>query len=166
MSARRKMGLMLQETFLTAGSVMDNIRMGNENATYEDVVKAAKECYAHDFIMNLPKGYDTVVTSENLSEGQRQLICITRLLIRNSSIVLLDEATSSIDILNERLIKNAFNKIMEGKTTVVVAHRLVTVMDSDLILVMDKGRVAEIGTHEELLDNKGVYYNLYNAQKA
>ena len=163
---RRKMGLMLQETFLTAGSVMDNIRMGNENATYEDVVKAAKECYAHDFIMNLPKGYDTVVTSENLSEGQRQLICITRLLIRNSSIVLLDEATSSIDILNERLIKNAFNKIMEGKTTVVVAHRLVTVMDSDLILVMDKGRVAEIGTHEELLDNKGVYYNLYNAQKA
>lgn len=163
---RRMMGLMLQETFIISGSVMDNIRMGNSDATYEEVVKAAKECYAHDFIMNLPKGYDTVVTADNLSEGQRQLICITRLMLRDSRIVLLDEATSSIDILNERLIKTAFDKIMEGKTTVVVAHRLVTVMDSDIILVMDKGRVAEIGSHSELLKNEGVYYNLYNAQKA
>ncbi len=163
---RRMMGLMLQETFIISGSVMDNIRMGNSDATYEEVVKAAKECYAHDFIMNLPKGYDTIVTADNLSEGQRQLICITRLMLRDSKIVLLDEATSSIDILNERLIKTAFDKIMEGKTTVVVAHRLVTVMDSDIILVMDKGRVAEIGSHSELLENKGVYYNLYNAQKA
>ncbi|MCR4611093.1 MAG: ABC transporter ATP-binding protein/permease [Lachnospiraceae bacterium] len=163
---RSMMGLMLQEPFLITGSVMDNIRMGNDSASKEDVIKAAKECFAHDFIMNLPDGYDSIVTEENLSEGQRQLICITRLMLRDSSIVLLDEATSSIDILNEQLISKAFNKIMKGKTTVVVAHRLSTIQDSDKIIVVDDGKIIESGTHEELLDNKGHYYKLYNAQSA
>lgn len=161
---RGMMGLMFQETFLITGSVMDNIRMGNDEASYEDVVNAAKECNAHDFIMSLPDGYDTFVKEGNLSEGQRQLICITRLMLSDANIVLLDEATSSIDILNERLIQESFNRIMKGKTTVVVAHRLSTIMDSDMILVVKEGRIEEIGTHSELLNNKGFYYKLYDSQ--
>ena len=161
---RAMMGLMLQEPFLITGSVIDNIRMGNDNVKREDVIKVAKECFAHDFIMNLPDGYDSIVTDDNLSEGQKQLICITRLMLRDSSIVLLDEATSSIDVLNEQLIQRAFAKIMEKKTTIVVAHRLSTIRDADIILVVDRGEIRESGTHKELLEKKGLYYNLYNAQ--
>ena len=160
---RAMMGLMLQEPFLITGTVMDNIRMGNENVTREEAIKASKECFAHDFIMNLPDGYDSLITEDNLSEGQKQLICITRLMLRDSSIVLLDEATSSIDVLNEQLIQKAFGKIMQGKTTIVVAHRLSTIRDADTILVVDKGTIKESGTHSELLAKKGLYYRLYNA---
>ena len=162
---RSMMGLMLQETFLISGTIMDNICMGNTTASYEDVVKAAKECNAHDFIMSLPEGYNTKVKEGNLSEGQRQLICITRLMLRDSQIILLDEATSSIDILNEQIIQEAFRKIMKNKTTIVVAHRLSTIMDSDIILVVKDGKIEEIGKHHELLSNKGFYYKLYESQK-
>lgn len=162
---RGMMGLMLQETFLVSGTIMDNICMGNTTASYEDVVKAAKECNAHEFIMSLPEGYNTKVKEGNLSEGQRQLICITRLMLRDSQIILLDEATSSIDILNEQIIQEAFRKIMKHKTTIVVAHRLSTIMDSDIILVVKDGKIEEIGKHHELLSNKGFYYRLYESQK-
>ncbi len=162
---RGMMGLMLQETFLVSGTIMDNICMGNTTASYEDVVKAAKECNAHEFIMSLPEGYNTKVKEGNLSEGQRQLICITRLMLRDSQIILLDEATSSIDILNEQIIQEAFRKIMKNKTTIVVAHRLSTIMDSDIILVVKDGKIEEIGKHHELLSNKGFYYRLYESQK-
>ena len=162
---RGMMGLMLQETFLVSGTIMDNICMGNTTASYEDVVKAAKECNAHEFIMSLPEGYNTKVKEGNLSEGQRQLICITRLMLRDSQIILLDEATSSIDILNEQIIQEAFRKIMKNKTTIVVAHRLSTIMDSDIILVVKDGKIEEIGKHDELISNKGFYYRLYESQK-
>lgn len=161
---RGMMGIMFQETFLITGTVMDNIRMGNDDASDEDVIRAAKECNAHDFIMNLPKGYETMVNEENLSKGQRQLICIARLMLGDSSIILLDEATSSLDILSEQLIKEAFDKIMEGRTTVVVAHRLSTIIDADIILVVKDGRVVESGTHRELLEGRGFYHQLYESQ--
>ncbi len=161
---RSMMGLMLQEPFLINGTVLDNILMGNVNSTRQDAINAAKECYAHDFIMNLYNGYDSIVTDENLSEGQKQLICITRLMLRDSKVVLLDEATSSIDVLNEQLIQKAFDKIMSGKTTIVVAHRLSTVKDADIIMVIDGGQIKELGSHSELIANKGLYYKLYNAQ--
>lgn len=161
---RGMMGLMFQETFLISGTVIDNIRMGNANASYEEVVRAAKECNAHEFIMNLPEGYDTEVKEGNLSEGQKQLICITRLMLRDSKIILLDEATSSIDILNEKLIQEAFLKIMKDKTTVIVAHRLSTIIDADIILVIKDGKVEEMGTHKELLSSKGFYNSLYESQ--
>ena len=161
---RRSMALMLQEPFLITGTVMDNIRMGNVNASNEEVIRAAKECYAHDFIMNLPQGYDSIVTEDNLSEGQKQLICITRLMLRDASIVMLDEATSSIDVLGEQLIQKAFFKLMQGKTTIVVAHRLATVRDADIILVVDDGRIIESGSHNELMKMRGAYYRLVNAQ--
>lgn len=161
---RSVMGLMLQEPYLIRGSVLDNIKMGNPTVSREDVIAAAKECYAHNFIINLPQGYDTIVTKENLSIGQRQLICITRLMIRDSKVVLLDEATSSIDVLNEQLIQEAFVKIMADKTTIVVAHRLSTIRDSDMIIVVDAGAIKEMGTHEELLLKRGYYYRLYSAQ--
>ncbi|HAQ52624.1 MAG TPA: hypothetical protein DCR12_07675 [Lachnospiraceae bacterium] len=162
---RSMMGLMFQETFLISGTVMDNIRMGNSESTREDAIRAAKECNAHEFIMNLPDGYDTKVKEGNLSEGQRQLICITRLMLRDSNIILLDEATSSIDILNEKLIQEAFLKIMKNKTTIIVAHRLSTIIDADIILVIKDGKVEEMGTHNELLTNKGFYHKLYESQK-
>lgn len=162
---RSMMGLMFQETFLISGTVMDNIRMGNSESTREDAIRAAKECNAHEFIMNLPDGYDTKVKEGNLSEGQRQLICITRLMLRDSNIILLDEATSSIDILNEKLIQEAFLKIMKNKTTIIVAHRLSTIIDADIILVIKDGKVEEMGTHTELLTNKGFYHKLYESQK-
>ena len=161
---RGMMGIMFQETFLITGTVMDNIRMGNDDASDEDVIRAAKECNAHDFIMNLPEGYETMVNEENLSKGQRQLICIARLMLGDSSIILLDEATSSLDILSEQLIKEAFDKIMEGRTTVVVAHRLSTIIDADIILVVKDGRVVESGTHRELLEGRGFYHQLYESQ--
>ncbi len=162
---RSMMGLMFQETFLISGTVMDNIRMGNSESTREDAIRAAKECNAHEFIMNLPDGYDTKVKEGNLSEGQRQLICITRLMLRDSNIILLDEATSSIDILNEKLIQEAFLKIMKNKTTIIVAHRLSTIIDADIILVIKDGKVEEMGTHNDLLTNKGFYHKLYESQK-
>ncbi len=162
---RSMMGLMFQETFLISGTVMDNIRMGNSESTREDAIRAAKECNAHEFIMNLPDGYDTKVKEGNLSEGQRQLICITRLMLRDSNIILLDEATSSIDILNEKLIQEAFLKIMKNKTTIIVAHRLSTIIDADIILVIKDGKVEEMGTHNELLTKKGFYHKLYESQK-
>ena len=161
---RGMMGIMFQETFLITGTVMDNIRMGNDDASDEDVVRAAKECRAHDFIMNLPEGYETQVNENNLSKGQRQLICIARLMLRDSSIILLDEATSSLDILSERLVKEAFDKIMEGRTTVVVAHRLSTIIDADIILVVKDGRIVESGTHKELIEGRGFYHSLYESQ--
>ena len=161
---RGLMGIMFQETFLISGSVIDNIRMGNEDAGYDEVVKAAKECNAHDFIMQLPNGYDTIVNEENLSKGQKQLICIARLMLTDSSIILLDEATSSIDILGEQMIKDAFSKIMEGKTTVIVAHRLSTIIDADIILVVKDGEVIESGSHSELIRSNGFYHELYESQ--
>ena len=161
---RGMMGIMFQETFLIAGTVMDNIRMGNDDASDEEVIRAAKECNAHDFIMNLPDGYETIINEENLSKGQRQLICIARLMLGDNSIILLDEATSSIDILSEQMIKDAFNKIMKGKTTVVVAHRLSTIIDADIILVVKEGRIVESGTHSELIREGGFYYQLYESQ--
>ncbi|HHZ06805.1 MAG TPA: ABC transporter ATP-binding protein [Clostridiales bacterium] len=167
-SLRHLYGMVLQESWLYSGTIRDNIAYGTQNAADEDIVNAAKSAYAHDFISRMEKGYDTVITEDggNLSQGQKQLLCIARVMACNPSMVILDEATSSIDTLTEQRVQKAFNKMMEGKTTFIVAHRLSTIENADMILVMNKGNVIEQGTHKELLDKKGFYCNLYNSQFA
>lgn len=163
---RSRFGMVLQDSWLFNGTIKENLRYGNEHASDEEIVAAAKQAYAHSFIMRMPKGYDTVIDEEgsNLSQGQRQLLCIARAMLSNPSMLILDEATSSIDILTEQRVQKAFAKIMEGRTSFVVAHRLSTIKESDLILVMNKGNIVEQGTHEELLQKNGFYANLYNSQ--
>lgn len=165
-SLRNNIGMVLQDTWLKSGTIFDNISLGKPNATKEEVIEAAKRSYAHSFIKRLPNGYDTYILSDSisLSGGQKQLLCISRLMLSSPNILILDEATSNIDTRTEIKIQKAFSNLMEGKTTFIVAHRLSTIKNADLILVMDKGSVVEKGTHLELLSQKGFYYNLYNSQ--
>lgn len=165
-SLRSQFGMVLQETWLFSASIKDNIAYGKPNAKMEDIIKASKQAGAHFFIQTLPNGYDTIVNEngDNLSQGQRQLICIARLMLTKPPMLILDEATSNIDTRTELQIQEAFNSMMKGKTSFVVAHRLSTITSSDIILVMNKGNIIEQGTHKELLAKKGFYYNLYNSQ--
>ncbi|MBQ7706325.1 MAG: ABC transporter ATP-binding protein [Lachnospiraceae bacterium] len=167
-SLRDNYGMVLQETWLKSGTVRDNITYGKPDATDEEVTEAAKKAHSHSFIKRLPQGYDTVITEDggNLSQGQKQLLCITRVMLLMPPMLILDEATSSIDTRTEIRIQKAFNKMMEGRTSFVVAHRLSTIKEADIILVMKDGNIVEKGTHKELLDLKGFYSELYNAQFA
>lgn len=165
---RRQFGMVLQDSWLFCGTIMENLRYGNENATDEEIVSAAKAAYAHSFIRRMPDGYNTVISEGggNLSQGQKQLLCIARAMLTNPAILILDEATSSIDTLTEIRVQKAFAKMMKGKTSFVVAHRLSTIKESDVILVMKDGNIIEQGNHEELLKKGGFYCTLYNSQFA
>ncbi len=165
-SVRNNFGMVLQDTWLFNGTIRENIAYGKDDATDEEIVEAAKMAYAHSFIKRLDKGYDTVIsqTGENISAGQKQLLCIARIMLKKPPMLILDEATSSIDTNTEIKIQKAFDKVMEGRTAFIVAHRLSTIKGADLILVMDKGNIVEKGKHQELLDKKGFYYNIYNSQ--
>lgn len=167
-SLRKNYGMVLQDTWLSPASVRDNIRMGKPDATDEEVIAAAKAAHAHSFIKRLKNGYDTMVGEggEELSQGQKQLLCITRVMLCLPPMLILDEATSSIDTRTEIRIQKAFAEMMKGRTSFVVAHRLSTVMDSDLILVMRDGNIVETGTHDELVARGGFYCELYNSQFA
>ena len=160
---RRSLGIVLQETNLFTGTVMENIRYGNLDASDEQCMQAAKLSGAHDFIKRLPEGYNTVLYNNgaNLSQGQRQLIAIARAAVADPPVMILDEATSSIDTRTEAIVQKGMDKLMEGRTVFVIAHRLSTVMNSDVIMVLDHGRIIERGTHQELIDKKGTYYQLY-----
>ena len=158
-------GMVLQETWIKHASVKDNITIGKPDATLEEVIEACKKTHAHSFIKRLPNGYDTIISNEgNLSAGQKQLLCISRVMLLLPPMLILDEATSSIDTRTELKIQDAFNTLMKNKTSFIVAHRLSTIKEADLILVMNKGQIIEQGTHEELLKKGGFYYNLYNSQ--
>lgn len=163
---RRSMAIVLQDTHLFTGTVRENIRFGRLDATDEEVVRAAKLTAAHSFIKRLPQGYDTVLENDgaNLSQGQRQLLNIARAAVADPPILLLDEATSNIDTRSELLIQKGLDQLMEGRTSLIIAHRLSTVMNADKILVMDHGQIIEQGSHKELLDMKGKYYSLYQEQ--
>ena len=163
---RRRYGMVLQDSWLFHGTIRENLRYGNENATDEEIVAAAKAAYAHSFIRRMPNGYDTVISEGggNLSQGQKQLLCIARAMLTNPEILILDEATSSIDTLTEIRVQKAFAKMMSGRTSFVVAHRLSTIKESDIILVMCDGNIVEQGSHKELLNKKGFYYELYHSQ--
>ncbi|MDO4632875.1 MAG: ABC transporter ATP-binding protein [Eubacteriales bacterium] len=165
---RQNVGMVLQETWLKKGTIRDNIAMGKPEATDEEIIQAAKEAHAHSFIRRLPKGYDTMIGEDggSLSQGQKQLICIARLMLRKPPILILDEATSSIDTRTELKIQSAFDRLMKGKTSFIVAHRLSTIKSADVILVMRDGHIVEQGNHETLLAENGFYANLYNSQFA
>lgn len=167
-SLRDNYGMVLQETWLKTGTVRENIAYGKPDATDEEIIAAAKLTHAHSFIRRLPKGYDTELTEDGgiLSQGQKQLLCITRVVLDLPPMLILDEATSSIDTRTEIRIQNAFAKMMQGRTSFIVAHRLSTIQSADLILVMKDGNIIEQGTHTELLEKKGFYSELYNAQYA
>lgn len=167
-SLRDNYGMVLQETWLKSGTIKENIAYGKPDATDEEIIKAAKKAHAHSFIKRLPQGYDTVITEDggNLSQGQKQLLCITRVMLLLPPMLILDEATSSIDTLTEIRIQKAFNEMMKGRTSFIVAHRLSTIKEADVILVMKDGNIIEQGSHKELLKQKGFYFNLYNAQFA
>ena len=160
---RRSLGIVLQDTNLFTGTVRDNIRYGNLDATDEEIIEAAKKANAHSFISRLPEGYDTVLTNNgaNLSQGQRQLISIARAAVADPPVMILDEATSSIDTRTEALVQKGMDALMKGRTVFVIAHRLSTVMNSDVIMVLEKGVIIERGTHEDLINKKGKYYQLY-----
>ncbi len=165
---RESYGMVLQDTWLRNGTIRDNITMGRPDATDEEVVEAAKASHAHSFIKRLPRGYDTVISEDgdNLSQGQKQLLCITRVMLCLPPMLILDEATSSIDTRTEIRIQKAFAKMMEGRTSFIVAHRLSTIREADIILVMRDGHIIEQGNHKELLEKKGFYAELYNSQFA
>ena len=165
-SLRSGYGMVLQETWLKSGTIRENITMGNSDITEEEMIRIAKTCHIDSFIRRLPKGYDTVVSEngEDFSQGQRQLLCIARVMMSRPSMLILDEATSSIDTRTELKIQDAFNKMMEGKTSFIVAHRLSTIRHADCILVMKEGRIIEQGTHDSLMKEKGFYYDLYQSQ--
>lgn len=167
-SLRAGYGMVLQETWLRSGTVRENIIMGKPDATDEEVVAAAKKSHAHGFITRLPNGYDTVLSEDGgrLSQGQKQLLCITRVMLALPPMLILDEATSSIDTRTEQQIQKAFAEMMKGRTSFIVAHRLSTIREADLILVMKDGRIIEQGTHDELLAKKGFYSELYESQFA
>ena len=163
---RKKIGVVLQDTFLFSGTIMENIRYGRLDATNEEVMAAAKTASAHQYIKYLPEGYHTVITSggANLSQGQRQLLAIARAILANSDILILDEATSSIDTNTEIEIQKGMNRLMEGRTSFIIAHRLKTIENADRILVIQQGEIIESGTHQELLQKKGFYFNMYESQ--
>lgn len=165
-SLRHLFGMVLQDSWLFSGTIMENLRYGNPGASDEEIVKAAKLSYAHSFIRKMPEGYNTVITegASNLSAGQKQLLCIARAMALNPPMLILDEATSSIDTLTEIRVQKAFKKLMSGRTSFIVAHRLSTIKESDVILVMNNGNIVEQGTHEELLEKGGFYEKLYNSQ--
>ncbi|EOT23375.1 ATP-binding cassette, subfamily B, bacterial [Eubacterium sp. 14-2] len=167
-SLRESYGMVLQETWLKAGTIRENLIMGKPEATEEEIKEAAKAAHAHSFIKRLPKGYDTVIGEEggSLSAGQKQLLCIARVMLCLPPMLILDEATSSIDTRTEMKIQNAFAKMMQGRTSFIVAHRLSTIQEADIILVMKDGHILEQGSHEELLKKKGFYSELYNSQFA
>lgn len=157
-------GMVLQDTWIKQGSVRENIAFGKPDATDEKIIRAAKEAHSWEFIERLPQGLDTVLYEDSISQGQKQLLCITRVMLTLPPMLILDEATSSIDTRTEMLIQQAFDKLMEGRTSFVVAHRLSTIRNASLILVMRDGKIIEQGTHEELLSKGGFYYTLYNSQ--
>ena len=158
--------MVLQDTWLKKGTIRDNIIVGKPDATDEEIIEAAKKSHAHSFIRRLPNGYDTVISEDggSLSGGQKQLLCITRVMLSLPPMLILDEATSSIDTRTELKIRKAFDTMMEGRTSFVVAHRLSTIKNADVILVMKDGHVIEQGNHVTLLDKGGFYANLYNSQ--
>ncbi len=160
---RKNIGMVLQETWLFTGTIRDNIAYGSDNATDEQIIEAAKKAHAHSFIKRLPNGYDTVISGEGsgLSSGQRQLIAIARVMLMDTPIMILDEATSNVDILTEKKIQKAFDALTVGRTSFVIAHRLSTIQNSDIILVMDNGDIAEQGTHGDLIKKGGIYSKLY-----
>nr|WP_317282718.1 ABC transporter ATP-binding protein [uncultured Sellimonas sp.] len=165
-SLRENYGMVLQDTWLKSGTIAENIAYGKPDATREEIIYAAKEAHAHSFIMRMPQGYDTVISEEggNLSQGQKQLLCIARVMLRLPPVLILDEATSSIDTRTEMKVQKAFEKLMEGRTSFIVAHRLSTIRTADMILVMKDGDIIEQGTHEELLKRNGFYARLYESQ--
>lgn len=165
-SLRTSYGMVLQETWLKSGTIRDNIAYGRPEATEEEIVSAAKEAHAHSFIMRMPQGYDTVISEDggNLSQGQKQLLCIARVMLCLPPMLILDEATSSIDTRTEIRVQKAFAKMMEGRTSFIVAHRLSTIREADMILVMRDGHIVEKGKHEELLAKNGFYAEIYNSQ--
>lgn len=165
-SLRSMFGMVLQDTWLKTGTIRENISYGRPDATFEEIVEAAKAAHAHGFISRLPQGYDTPVSEEgeNISQGEKQLLSIARIMLLQPPMLILDEATSSIDTRTEIRIQKAFEKMMEGRTSFVVAHRLSTIREADLILVMNKGKIVEQGTHDELLKKGGFYADLYNSQ--
>ena len=164
-SLREAFGMVLQDTWIKAGTIRDNILMGNPSATEEEMIEAAKASHAHGFIRRLPNGYDTVMNEDggNLSQGQKQLLCIARVMLCKPRMLILDEATSSIDTRTEFKIQSAFSRLMEGRTSFIVAHRLTTIQDADCILVMKDGNVIEQGTHDELIGKGGFYSTLYTS---
>ena len=165
-SLRLKYGMVLQDTWLKKGTVKENIAYGNPAATDKEIEEAAKAAHIHNFIMRMENGYDTVLADDggNISQGQKQLFCIARVMLTHPPMLILDEATSSIDTRTELKIQRAFEELMHGKTSFIVAHRLSTIKNADVILVMNKGNIIEKGTHDELLSKRGFYYNLYNSQ--
>ncbi len=165
---RKNIGMVLQDTWLKTGTVRENIAMGNPDATEEEIIRAAKLAHAHNFIMQLPEKYNTQIgeAGNSFSQGQRQLLCIARVMLCLPPMLILDEATSSIDTRTEQKIQNAFNTMMEGRTSFIVAHRLSTIQEADLILVMQNGSVVEQGTHQELLKQHGFYSQLFSSQFA
>ena len=167
-SLRVNYGMVLQETWLKSGTIRENLVMGKPDATDEEVIAAAKACHAHSFIKRLPQGYDTVIGEDGgrLSQGQKQLLCITRIMLCLPPMLILDEATSSIDTRTELKIQHAFTTMMDGRTTFIVAHRLSTIREADVILVMRDGSIVEMGSHEALLQRNGFYAKLYNSQFA
>lgn len=167
-SLRSSYGMVLQETWLKSGTIRENIAYGKEDATDEEIIEAAKKAHSHSFIKRLPKGYDTVISEDggSLSQGQKQLLCITRVMLLMPPMLILDEATSSIDTRTEIRIQKAFNRMMEGRTSFIVAHRLSTIREADIILVMKDGNIIEKGSHEELMRQGGFYNKLYNSQFA
>lgn len=166
-SLRSSFGMVLQETWVFTGTVAENIAYGAPDSTREQIIEAAKSVYAHSFIKRLPNGYDTVISENSgLSQGQKQLICIARIMLMNPPMLILDEATSSIDLRTEHRIQKAFAKLMEGRTSFIIAHRLSTIKNSDTILVMKQGKIIEQGNHSQLMSNGGFYSELYNSQFA
>jgi ATP-binding cassette subfamily B protein len=165
-SLRKQVGVVLQEAFLFSDTVMNNLKFAREGATEEECIEAAKQANAHDFIMNLPRGYDTMLTERgaNLSQGQRQMITIARAMVAKPKIMILDEATSNVDTRTEKLIQDGLRKLMAGKTSFSIAHRLATIRDSAKIMVLNGGEIAEYAPHDELMAQKGFYYALYMSQ--
>ena len=165
---RGRMAMVLQETWLFSGTIMDNLQYGRLEATQEEVIQAAKMAHADEFITALPQGYQTLLNeaASNISQGQRQLLTIARAFLANPEILILDEATSSVDTRTERLIQSAMNRLLKGRTSFVVAHRLSTIRDANQILVMENGNIVEMGNHESLLKENGLYASLYNSQFA
>ena len=165
---RRSLGMVLQDTHLFTGTVMDNIRYGRLDATDEECIAAAKLANADGFIRRLPEGYQTILTGDgsNLSQGQRQFLSIARAAVADPPVLILDEATSSIDTRTETLVQEGMDRLMKGRTTFVIAHRLSTVKNADCIMVLEQGRIIERGTHDQLLEEKGRYYQLYTGKRA